>query len=257
MSAFNTLLEKSRTRNFGGTNINNACEPYLTGYHFIKWFLPKTLQNYIGEYEIPTLNGQTDLSGSGDKTKILGDILSAACMSFTPPGQSIEFVQYDGSCGVQWNNPVKVHYGSNINIKYTEMSGLPIYKIHKCWFDMIRDAHQGMAKGYEPDVTHIRSNYAGKVLYWTTKPDGCTIEYYACYSGVMPEKDNGESFGSDIASIDKLEMDCSYKIDHIWTDRWVYEEILKWSVNAPYGGYGGTLWSRDGYQNNIRSIKSM
>lgn len=254
MSAFNTLLDKTRNRNFGGTNINNACEPYLSGYHFIKWFLPDTLKNYISDYMTPNLNDQTDLYADTDK---LGNILSAACIGFTPPGQSIEFVQYDGSCGIQWNNPIKVNYGSNINIKYIEMSGLPIYKIHKCWFDMIRYAHQGVADGYEPDVTHIRSNYAAKLLYWTTKPDGCSIEYYAAYSGVIPEKDNGENFSSDLSSIDKLELDCSYKIDYIWTEQWVYDEVSKHAKSVPFGGQGGTLWSKDGHYNSIQSQNSI
>lgn len=255
MSAFNELLSKTRNRHFGGTNINNACEPYVSGYHFIKWFLPQTLQNYIADYAVISTNGQTDLERT---TEELGDMLSAACMGFTPAGQGIEFIDYEGSCGVTWNNPYRVNYGKNISIKYIEMSGLPVYKIHKCWFDMIRDAHQGLNEGFESNVSHIRSNYAGSLLYWTTKPDGCTIEYYAAYSGVIPEKDGGEAFSSDLASIDKLEIDCSYRIDHVWTDKWVYDTIKsKYATTKPYGSNGSTLWSKDGYYGGINDIKSI
>jgi hypothetical protein len=254
MSAFNTLLSKTRNRNFGGTSVSNACEPYLSGYHFIKWFLPEPLQYFIPNYFTPNTNDQTqlELTQTG-----LEDMLSSACIGLTPPGQSIEFVEYYGSCGVQWNNPAKVNYGSTINIKYLELSGIPIYKIHKCWFDMIRNAKQGVNDHYEKNISNIRNNYAAKLLYWTTKPDGCTIEYFAAYSGVIPEKDGGESFSSDLSSIDKVETDYSYRIDYIWTEPWVYNEIQKYCYKAPYGGKDGTLWSKDGYYKNINNLHSI
>jgi hypothetical protein len=140
------------------------------------------------------------------------------------------------------------------------MTGLPVFKIHKCWIDMIRDAHQGVPGQYEPSTGgsgRSRNDFAGTLLYWTTKPDGVTIEYYAAYSGVIPEKDHQESFTSDISSVDKLEMDVTYRIDHIWTDPWVYEEVKKVSKSAGFSCPGATLWSKDGIMNNRNNISKI
>lgn len=256
MSAFNSVLKQHRSRNFGGTSEIYACEPYLTGFCFIKWYLPKTLENFLSQYNPSTTNGQTDFSGGGGTLDSCEQILSAACTGVTPPGQSIDFVEYRGSCGVVWNNPMRVNYGHSLNIKYIEMSGLPVYRIHKCWLNMIRDAHQGVkGQPYETDVNFQRSNYAGSVLYWTTKPDGCTVEYCCAYSGVVPERDNQEAFGTDISGIDKLELDMSYRIDYLWTDQWVWEEVKKAQQAAPFGAKNGTLWSRDGFM-SLRQASS-
>lgn len=240
MNAFNNVLDKSRTRNFGGTSASYACEPYISGYCFIKWFLPPRLTDFLGSYVPSTDNDQVDFKPTAE---YCGKVLSAAFVGITPPGQSIDFVEYRGSCGVVWNNPMRVNYGHNLSIKYIEMSGLPIYRIHKCWLDMIRDAHQGVkGKNYESDPINQRDNYAGGVLYWTTKPDGVTVEYCCAYSGVVPERDNQEAFASDISSVDKVELDMSYRIDHLWTDSWVFEEVKK-AKNE----FKDNLWSRDGF----------
>jgi len=257
MSAFNSVLKQHRTRNFGGTSNIYACEPYISGFFFIKWYLPETLTNFLNSYTTSIENNQTDFSQGGGKKQTCENILSAACVGVTPPGQSIDFVEYRGSCGVVWNNPMRVNYGHSLNIKYIEMSGLPIYRIHKCWIDMIRDAHQGVeGKPYEPETTFQKQNYAGSVLYWTTKPDGCTPEYCCAYSGVIPERDNQESFGSDISGIDKVELDMSYRIDHLWTDQWVWDEVKKVQKSAPFGAKNGTLWSRDGFMNSRKATSA-
>ena len=52
MSAFNTMLTQVRDRNWGGTSQSVACEPYISGYAFVRWFLPKTLESYIEEPNI-------------------------------------------------------------------------------------------------------------------------------------------------------------------------------------------------------------
>ena len=257
MSAFNKVLKTHRTRNFGGTSINYSCEPYLSGYCFIKWYLPKTIENFLSSYTPSSDNDQVGFDGGGGIKDSCEQILSAACVGVTPPGQSIDFVEYRGSCGVVWNNPMRVNYGHNLSIKYIEMSGLPVYRIHKCWLDMIRDAHQGVKeKPYEFDVDFQRGNYAGSVLYWTTKPDGVTIEYCCAYSGVVPERDNQEAFAGDIASVDKVELDMSYRIDHLWTDAWVFKEVQKAQKEKQYGGPGGNLWSIDGFMYKERQASN-
>ena len=47
MSAFNKMLTKTRDRNWGGTSANVACEPYISGFSYVKWLMPKTLHHFI------------------------------------------------------------------------------------------------------------------------------------------------------------------------------------------------------------------
>jgi hypothetical protein len=101
---------------------------------------------------------------------------------------------------------------------------------------------------------YIKHRYASKLLYWTTKPDGVTVEYYAAYSGVYPTKDPLDAFNGDITAIDKLEIDIDYHLDFIWHEDWVYEIAQKEASRVPYGSQGNTLWSRDGFSYQSQNV---
>ena len=246
MSAFIKMLNMVRTHNFGGTNVTYSCEPYISGYGFIKWYLPRNLTNYLKALSIPDSSHQT---GSAVEPQKAEQYLSASCVGVTTPSQSLTGVTYDASAGIQFENVTKVNNGNTLNIKYTEMSGSPIYKIHKSWIEYIRDAKSGFSVpvtyGGKPE---IKNDYCGNVLYWTTKPDGITVEFAALYSGIYPTVDPQENFGFDINSIDKVELDYSYHLDFIWTDPWVLktaqkyakDKVEEYGKNTCWGGFGIT-----------------
>ena len=244
MSAFVKMLDKVRQRNFGGTDVNCACEPYVSGYGFIKWYLPHNLGNYFKALKITDSDHQT---GSAENYTQAEKYLSAACVGLTPLSQTINGVDYDASAGVKFSVMTKVINGYSINIKYLEMSGTPIFRIHKAWIEYLRDAKTGfnisMTNG---GLLSQKNDYCGNVLYWTTKPDGVTVEFCALYSGVYPTVDPQDAFSFDIGSIDKVELDFSYHTDYVWTDPWVRtlaEKYAKGEKEKAYGDKDATTWS--------------
>jgi hypothetical protein len=253
MSAFNKMLTKTRDRNWGGTSSNVACEPYISGFSYVKWLMPKTLHDYIAANAfIFKTNDQTTLYGN----KYDNEVLESSCVSVTPPGGTLNTVEYQGLGGTKWGVPGGIDYGNTISLKYIEFSGLPILRIHRAWVNMIRDNKIGLtalkgstqASQIAGGAEYNKANYSATLLYWTTKPDGCTVEYYAAYSGVYPTKDPLDLFTGDITAIDKLEIDIDYHLDFIWHEDWVYSLACKEATKAKQGSTGNTLWSRDGFR---------
>jgi hypothetical protein len=253
MSAFNNMMMHTRDRNWGGTSQHVAAEPYVSGYSFVKWILPACLNGYINA------NGHT--YNSNYQTELYRDfrnnnVLESACTSVTPPGGTLNTIEFQGLGGTKWGVPGSIDYGSTITLKYIEFSGLPILRLHRAWVNMIRDNKIGLTalKGgtqsstVVPGAVYTKANYSATLLYWTTKPDGVTVEYYAAYSGVYPTKDPLDAFSGDITAIDKLEIDIDYHLDFIWHEDWVYEIAQKEASRVPYGSQGNTLWSRDGFR---------
>ena len=252
MSAFVTLIQQVRNRNFGGTKNAYSCEPYISGYGFIKWYLPpKNLEKYFQALKIPDGPHQT---GSAVTTQDAEKYLSSACVGVTAPNQQIVGTTYDASAGVKFEDMTKVTNGNTLNIKYIEMSGIPIFKIHKAWVEYLRDAKSGfsvpMNYGGKPQQ---KTDYCGNVLYWTTKPDGITVEYAALYSGIYPTVDPQDAFSFDIASIDKTELDFSYHVDYIFTEPWVIKTAQKYAKMTEYGK--NTSWGGFGVDKEKKEIK--
>jgi hypothetical protein len=184
--------------------------------------------------------------------------LESACVSVTPPGGTINRAEYTGVGGVKWSVPSSMDYGDSISLRYIEFSGLPILRIHRAWFNMIRDNKTGLTAlqgtsnngtGFQKSRVYNKSEYSATLLYWTTKPDGVTVEFAAAYSGIFPTKDPHDIFVGDITAIDKVEIDMEYNVDFIWNEDWVWkmavEEAKKRACDAKSGG---TLWSRDGFR---------
>ena len=249
MSAFNTMLTQVRDRNWGGTSQSVACEPYISGYAFVRWFLPKTLESYIEANSGTPLNDQTHTESGSTSDGGAAGTLSAACTGVTPPGGTLNKAEFQGLGGVKWAVPTNIDYGNTITLKYIEFSGLPILRIHRAWVNMIRDNKSGLTAldlqqdtGAAGSGAYNKANYAANLLYWTTKPDGKTVEYYAAYSGVFPTKDPQDSFPGDITSIDKLEIDIDYNVDMIWHEDWVYEQCKLAARETPFGAAGATSW---------------
>ena len=253
MSAFNQMVDNTRDRNWGGTANSVACEPYLSGYSYVRWQVPDALKRFIKVNLVTNQNDQT-LTPKGPND--INNTLESACTSVTPPGGTINRAEYTGIGGVKWSVPSSMDYGDSITLRYIEFSGLPILRIHRAWFNMIRDNKIGLTafsgstvSGFSKSDVYNKSNYSATLLYWTTKPDGVTVEFAAAYSGVFPTKDPHDIFTGDITAIDKVEIDIDYNVDMIWQEDWVYRLAQQEAkTRFQYGTIGSTLWSRDGFR---------
>jgi len=256
MSAFNQMMQKTRDRNWGGTAQSVACEPYISGYSFVKWSLPTCLNMFHNwdaiRTDVTKLNDQTE---SDVWPTTPNNLLESACTSVTPPGGTLNKVSFATLGGGKWAVPGSIDYGNTITLKYTEFSGLPIFRLHRTWCRMIRDNKIGLTglagkngNQMQTQNEYNKRDYSATLLYWTTKPDGVTVEYYAAYSGVFPLKDPMDLFNGDINSVDKLEIDIDYNVDMVWHEDWVYELAQSEAKSWGYGCKSKTLWSRDGFR---------
>ncbi len=194
-------------RKFGGTK-KGVADPYITGYHFIYFRdLPKNLSDNVKH---------TGLSNVSEIQRVL----SASCLSVTPPGGTLNKTEFTGLGGIKYGVPTNVDYNSTLTMKFLEYSTLPILDIFHGWIRMIRDYRTGVTTLQEG---YSKSDYASTVLFWTTQPDGRTVEYYSCYTGVFPTKDPQDLYSSDLSSNDKLEPDIEFHTDMAWHEDWVYD----------------------------------
>jgi len=210
--SFAELNQNILTRNFGGTQVGIS-DPYLTGYHFI-WFskIPSKLIDYLSA------------SGSGisDDSEVK-NILAASCLSVTPPGGTLNTVEFTGLGGVKWGVPGNVDYGNTVSIKFLEFDQTPIYNIMHNWIKMIRDYRTGLTEMEDGDQGegYTKKTYAGLLFYWTTSPDGKTIQEYSCFDGVYPTKDPRDLFTSDVETVGRLDLEIEFHLDYAWHEPWV------------------------------------
>lgn len=221
MAAFLTMARTMRDRNWGGTQASQVAEAYVSGYHFTKWIIPATMADYIHKgFSGNNVVNDVGSMGAAD----IGNVLAANCLAVTPPGGTLNKTEHIGLGGTKWSTVTNIDYGNSLSCKFLEMSGLPIMRIIGGWVKLIRDNKIGLApleaSAYQKD------NYAATVFYWTTKPDGLTVEYSACYSGVFPTKDPQDLFTGDLSSVDKLEMDIDFNVDFVWHEDWVYDKCV-------------------------------
>jgi hypothetical protein len=210
--SFAELGQNILTRKFGGTTVGVA-DPYVTGYHFI-WFdkLPPALINY-------TSKGISGLTGLNE----IKSVLAASCLSVTPPGGTLNKIEYTGLGGVKWAVPGNVDYGNTVSVKFLEFNKTPILDIMHSWVKLIRDYRTGITElvdGPEGEG-YTKKSYAGLMYYWTTAPDAKTIEYYAAYDGVFPAKDPQDLYTSDVETVGRLDIEMEFNVDYAWHEPWV------------------------------------
>lgn len=221
-SAFLNMTRTLRDRNFGGTSGEQVAEPYVSGYHFTKWYMPSSLTPAYMSFGMNDEMG-TLPDGAGDAA----NILAATCLAVTPPGGTLNKTEHIGLGGVKWSTPTNIDYGNSLSCKFLEMSGLPVLGIIGGWCKLIRDNKIGLAD--LSGINYAKNNYAATVFYWTTKPDGHTLEYCACYSGVFPTKDPQDLFSGDLSSVDKLEMDIDFNVDFVYHEDWVVDKCWEFA----------------------------
>src|SRR5574340_63751 len=116
-SSFSNISKNMLTRKFGGT-VGQA-DPYITGYHFIYFAkLPSLLIDYVKKAK-----GDQATLASNEEIK---QVLSATCLSVTPPGGTLNKVEFTGLGGVKWAVPGNIDYGNSVSAKFFELSGTPI-----------------------------------------------------------------------------------------------------------------------------------
>lgn len=201
------------TRKFGGTTVGVA-DPYVTGYHFV-WFdkLPSNLATYIAS------NGISGISATGE----IQNILAASCLSVTPPGGTLNKIEYTGLGGVKWAVPGNIDYGNTVSVKFLEFNKTPLLDIMHNWVKLIRDYRTGVTDLEDGDQGegYSKKTYAGLMYYWTTAPDAKTVEYYAAYDGVFPAKDPQDLFTSDVETVGRLDLEIEFNVDYAWHEPWV------------------------------------
>ena len=205
-NSFANVPNNRLTRNFGGT-VGGVADPYLTGYHFMYMTkIPTKLPTYAG------LDAKT-----------IQDLLAGACLSVTPPGGTLNKVEFTGLGGTKWSVPANIDYGNSVSVKFLEFNGVPILNIMHGWVKMIRDYRTGttdLVDGVQ-GAGYTKSTYAAIMYYWTTAPDAKTVEYYACYDGVFPTKDPQDLFTSDVETVGRLDTEIEFNCDYIWHEDWV------------------------------------
>ena len=160
------------SRKFGGTNVGVA-DPYVTGYHFIYF---DKLPNQL----VTSLNSYKGLSGGAMDETDVKNVLAASCLSVTPPGGTLNKVEYTGLGGVKWAVPGNIDYGNTVSVKFFEFNKTPILDIMHGWVKMIRDYRTGASDLDDSKIIgqsdgYSKSQYAGLMYYWTTAPDGVTV----------------------------------------------------------------------------------
>ena len=217
--SFAELQRNILTRKFGGTTYGVA-DPYVTGYHFI-WFeqLPPSLGKYVGA------NGNSGITVNNE----IQNVLAASCLSVTPPGGTLNKVEYTGLGGVKWAVPGNIDYGNAVSIKFVEFNKLPILDIMHNWVKLIRDYRTGISDLEDgPDGSgYTKTTYSGLLYYWTTAPDGVTVEYSACYDGVFPAKDPQDLFTSDVETVGRLDIEIEFNVDYTWHEPWVFTKCTE------------------------------
>ena len=223
-SSFSSLQANTFTRKWAGTTPSTV-DPYISGYFFTNW--PKT----------PDLSKTVNKPGQHlvIDGKTIGLILSASCLSVTIPGGTVNKADFTGLGGIKWSAPTNVEQDNTITCKFLETTGLPILQIIHGWVRFIRDYRYGVS-----DNSVNKADYTGIMYYWTTRPDGETIEYYACASGMFPTKDPQDQYGGDLSTYDKLELDVDFSIDYLWHEAWVLTKVktlCEWNTEETIGKY--------------------
>jgi len=219
--SFAELGQNLFSRKFGGTNIGTS-DPYLSGTFFIFFDrLPPKLSDYV------KVMGNSKISSNNE----IKNILTASCSGVTPPGGNLNKVELPALGGLHWNVPGGIDYGTSISLKFLEFNKTPILDIVGGWFRLMRDYKTGVTDLIDGDdgSGYTKSTYAGLLYYWTTSPDGNTVEFAACYDGVFPVRDPQDLYASDLENISRLDLDIEFNCDTPWREPWVLSKCQELS----------------------------
>lgn len=193
------------SRRWGANSESFAVDPYITGYHFIKFA------------HFPNLTSMLPSTSSMNLAQIK-NALCSLCTSVTIPGATLNKAEFTGLGNIKFFYPTNADWDNTVSLRFTEMSGAPILRIFHAWTQLICDYKSGI--NYADYVT--KSNYTASMYYWTTRPDGITVEFHSLITGMFPMKDPTDQFGHDLTTIDKLEIDIDFSCDIIYQEDFTY-----------------------------------
>jgi len=172
-------------------NSNITHDPYITGWHFTKFILPSFTAEYISgmEHEI---------------------ILDGHVMSVDLP--KIEAEKYLDLSGQDKLRLTK----TPACVTFLEMSGTPIHHILTGWFQKVIEINK---PGDHKTV--------GKLYYWTTQPNGRTLEYCCCLEDIYPLTNGDHNFSADITINDKLLYKMEFNCSRIDKTKRIQDKVLK------------------------------
>jgi len=219
--SFAELGNQLLSRKFGGTTTGVA-NPLLSGYFFI-WIenIPTALLQYTAE------------GGSGiSSTSEIQNILAASCIGVTPPGGTLNAVDFTGLGGVKWTVPSNIDYGNTVSTKHIEFENTPILDIYHGWIKMIRDYRMGITdvlESYDDGSGNSKATYACTIYYWTTTPDGKYVQYYACYDGCFPKKDPQDLYSGDVETVGRIDVEQEWNLDYAYHEPWVKDKCQSYA----------------------------
>ena len=206
MPSSNPFVSNLLNRYFGGTTVDADTAPYLTGYHWLFIEAPQ---------------GFTNSGVSSDELIVL----TATCQSVTLPAVTLNKTTLPALGGLKFHYPTTVDVGDILTARFSEHTGLPIYKTLDNWVKGIRDYNWGIAKA---QAGVVPGRFKTNIYYFTTQPTlpaEQTVEFYAKFTGCFPTRIPTDSFGSDISSVDKLDLDVEWSIDMMYTEPFVKDEL--------------------------------
>ena len=127
-NSFVTVVNQNQfDRNFGGTT-KGVADPYISGYHFIKFVkIPE-----LGDYAKGGDGAEAALSSEN-----IQNLLAGSCLSVTPPGGTLNKAEFTGLGGTKFSVPTNIDYGNTMTIKFLEYSSLPILASIGGWVRMM------------------------------------------------------------------------------------------------------------------------
>lgn len=211
------------SRKFGTEG--NSVDPYITGYHFVKFNLPQNVY-YVANTKKPGMFG----NGLAD----INNLLASLCLSVNIPGRTVNKVENIGLGGIRWSAPSNVDEDNTISVRFLETQDIPIHTIFSAWVRLIRDNRSGVSllrtnQPVSSNSSYTKANYSGSLYYWTTTPNGMDVQFSSCYTGIFPMKDPSDLFGHDLAANDRLEIDIDFSTDYCWMENWVRQKCLQFS----------------------------
>ena len=209
----NSILSGSNqfSRRWGANNSNDSVDPYITGYSFIYF-------RHFPDFSALMPKNMKIQPGQAKKA------LHSSCTSVVVPGATLNKAEFNGLGGIKFFYPTNADWDNTVSLRFTEWSGAPIHNIIHAWVKMISDYRSGINVSPSPPT---KANFTASMLYWTTKPDGVSVDFHSLITGMFPVKDPSDQFGHDFTTIDKLELDIDFSCDVIYQEDFTYEECSK------------------------------
>jgi len=188
----------------GGSNLEIDSHPFIKGYFYVLFELPKIFDN-------------------SDLNKLQNLLLSSA-ESFTPPGdRTMKEEVIMGMGGLDSSFITGQQIDRNFSVQYKEYWGSPIFRIHRQWTGII-DPYSGAAikTGSDEKSKFLTSSYKGKAWVIQTKPvlgtqtntfeleDIIKVDYF---DGVYPKTDLKSIYESNIQDNSLVRPNIQYGFD--------------------------------------------